>query len=53
MKSHQIAALHMLRRYPEFKDVTSLVLQRLIDQGDAWAIEYGNDAKSVISYFQK
>ena len=47
--AHQVAAIHMLCRYPEFSDITHKVLKREIDDATPWAENFMNDLNIVLN----
>jgi hypothetical protein len=47
-KAHQVAAIHMLARYPEFSDVTTVTFNRLLEEKSPWSDTFRSDVLATL-----
>jgi hypothetical protein len=47
-KAHQVAAIHMLARYPEFSDVTTVTFKRLLEEQSPWSKLFEPDVSATL-----
>jgi hypothetical protein len=47
-KAHQVAAIHMLARYPEFSDVTTRTFSRLLEERSLWSTTFELDLSTTL-----
>jgi hypothetical protein len=47
-KAHQVAAIHMLARYPEFSNVTTVTFRRLLEENSPWSKMFEPDVLATL-----